>query len=284
MTVPTPNNKVTRYLELVEDRKICRACKNPANPSQDLTNPSEIQGGAFDSDEIGPWSRWQGNLDAELMVVAQDWGDVGWFVREKGCPTNYSKANTTLVELVGEAGFSIGLPYQTSGKGTLFFTNAVLCMKQGNASARVPAEWFRICGAKFLRPLIDIVRPMVIACVGKPAYETVLRAHGIQPGNFREAVDCQEPTQLPGGAAVFAMYHCGALGQTHRNRDAQRKDWRRIHDYFVEILLSLGRRRFGDPSPEAERLLRGIADSERLARMIAALPDAPSWEALLATR
>jgi DNA polymerase len=23
---------------------------------------------------IGPWTQWQGNLNAELMIVGQDWG------------------------------------------------------------------------------------------------------------------------------------------------------------------------------------------------------------------
>ncbi len=51
----------------------------------------------------------------------------------------------------------------------------------------------------------------------------------------------------------------------------------------LEDLLLLGRRRFGDPSAETEIALRGIADANRLARMIAALLDASSWEELLAT-
>ncbi len=51
----------------------------------------------------------------------------------------------------------------------------------------------------------------------------------------------------------------------------------------LEDLLLLGRRRFGDPSAETEIALRGIADADRLARMIAALLDASSWEELLAT-
>ena len=51
----------------------------------------------------------------------------------------------------------------------------------------------------------------------------------------------------------------------------------------LEDLLLLGRRRFGDPSAETEIALHGIADADRLARMIAALLDASSWEELLAT-
>ena len=47
-------------------------------------------------------------------------------------------------------------------------------------------------------------------------------------------------------------------------------------------LLLLGRRRFGEASADTGNVLRGIADADRLARMIAALLDASSWEELLA--
>ena len=51
-----------------------------------------------------------------------------------------------------------------------------------------------------------------------------------------------------------------------------------------EDLLQLGRRRFGMPNPAAETALRGIADADRLARLIEALLDVSSWEELLATK
>jgi hypothetical protein len=51
----------------------------------------------------------------------------------------------------------------------------------------------------------------------------------------------------------------------------------------LEDLLMLGRREFGDASAETENSLRGIADADRLSRMIAALLDVSSWQELLAT-
>ena len=38
----------------------------------------------FRSAQIGPWSLWQGNLDAEIMVIGQDWGDKNYFTKNKG--------------------------------------------------------------------------------------------------------------------------------------------------------------------------------------------------------
>ena len=52
---------------------------------------------------------------------------------------------------------------------------------------------------------------------------------------------------------------------------------------MLRDLLQLGRRRFGEPNPDTEAALRGIADPERLARLVDSVLDVSSWEALLAT-
>ena len=228
------HTKRARYEALVAARKTCRACVDPTNPDRGLTNASVIERGVFDCDEIGAWSQWQGNLDAELMVVAQDWGDVNWFMRAKGYPTSTSPTYTTLVELLRCAGFRINLPNQTHDKGTLFFTNAVLCMKQGGASASVKDKWFRNCGMLFLRPLIDLVQPKVAVCLGKKAYCAVLTAYEMIPRTFSNAVESGEPDLISSGVAVFAVYHCGAYVQnTHRKLAAQREDWKRIGKFLM---------------------------------------------------
>lgn len=59
--------KAAAYAELVAARKGCRLCS-----AIGLTNPCLVDGGRFDSEHIGPWSRWQGSLAADLMIVGQD--------------------------------------------------------------------------------------------------------------------------------------------------------------------------------------------------------------------
>src|SRR5258708_37947538 len=120
--------KQLRYEALVKARKACHVCTG-------VTNASSIERGIYDCDEIGAWSLWQGNLNAQAMIVGQDWGDVDWFLRVKGHPTSTSKTNTTLVELVRSAGLNINLANKTTARGILFFTNANLCRKEGRAKA-----------------------------------------------------------------------------------------------------------------------------------------------------
>ena len=57
------------YCELVQMRK-----EEQMPPG--LANPSEIANGRYDCDHLSPWAKWQGSLDAEIVLVGQDWA--GW--------------------------------------------------------------------------------------------------------------------------------------------------------------------------------------------------------------
>jgi hypothetical protein len=63
--VPIPTSTAERsalYAALVASRKSCRACSG-------LINPAACAGGIHDSEHIGPWSLWQGNLHADLVIA-----------------------------------------------------------------------------------------------------------------------------------------------------------------------------------------------------------------------
>ena len=100
-------NKLPRYQELVEQRKACACCPG-------LANASAIDGGPMDSDRIGPFSRWQGNLEASVMVVAQDFADVEGFREHSGWPGERVRTNTTLAAFLTRA----GIPINPCGSGS----------------------------------------------------------------------------------------------------------------------------------------------------------------------
>ena len=213
----TNMRKFEEYGDLVVTRKACHRCT-------EVTNPADIADGSLDSEQIGPWSRWQGNLDAALMVVGQDWGDTGYFVRHQGQEGPGNPTNLALVELVGLAGISIGDAASSSGLNVVFFTNAILCLKEGGLSGEVQDSWFRNC-VSFLRRQVEIVHPRVVVGLGQRAYESILRGFGMEGGKFRAEVEDGRGRLLANGTRAFAVYHCGAwIQHTHRSMDQQRED------------------------------------------------------------
>jgi len=96
-------SKDVRYSELVEKRK--KYCFNG------LLNPSQIKGGIYDNKTaLGPWSLWQGNLDAQILVIGQDWGDENYYITNKGNDDDKNPTNSSLIKLFQTLDIDIGNP------------------------------------------------------------------------------------------------------------------------------------------------------------------------------
>ena len=214
------------YDELVIRRKECRACRG-------LRNPAEAELREYDSGDIGPWSRLHGDLNADIMVVGQDWGDTKYFQSNCGLDNLRNPTIRTLENLLRATGFGTSLQTYEHGDCGLFLTNAILCLKDGGLQAAVDSTWFKNCGRLFLRPQIEIVSPQVVVSLGQRAHEAILAEFGIKKGPFRNAVESKHGISLPCGSQLFAVYHCGnRILNTHRKFEAQVEDWLRIRNWF----------------------------------------------------
>ncbi len=218
-----PDPKDSDYHALVEQRKACRSC-------QGLTNPAACSNGSYDRDQIGPWSLWQGNLDEKVVVIGQDWGDVKYFEDNRGFDKPGNPTNEKLRLLLNSVGLSIGEPTSlASGGGPLFFTNAILCLKQGGMQSKVQPAWFRNCGIRFLRPMIDLVQPKIVITLGERAYQAVSIAYDQKVLKFRQTVEHESGYLLRPDLLSFPVYHCGARTlRIDRCWDQQLADWARI--------------------------------------------------------
>jgi uracil-DNA glycosylase len=216
-------DKRADYIALVKSRRACRLCDG-------LTNPFEYEGGRFDSDHIGPWSRWQGNLGAKLMVVGQDWGDIGYFRKYEGREAERNPSNETLRELLSSVGIEINPPSATDDvESVIFLTNAILCLKEGGLGASVQSKWFTNCGRYFLKPTIEIVSPKIVVSLGEHAYRSIQRLYDLTRMPLRDAVEQERGFLLPNGFLLFAMYHCSPrVLARHRNLAQQKADWQRV--------------------------------------------------------
>jgi uracil-DNA glycosylase len=223
------------YVSLVADRKACRLC-------EELTNPSTISR-PRDCDRIGTYSLWQGNLASRLVVVGQDSADRESYsnVGKDYIDGHYSwpgaaKTNDNLVKLVAEAGITINPPRDGVSEDIIFLTNAVLCLKEGDMSAFIPPQYFAACGKKFLRPLLDIIKPKAVATLGSGALFAVDAAYGIGIDWTRTLTDLVQSNQtfdLSQSSKLFPMFHPSPrVLARFRSFDKQAEDWRRLGNYL----------------------------------------------------
>ncbi len=217
-------NKLYAYKDLVAKRKSCHECTG-------LCNPSGVARGQYDSDHIGPWSLWQANMNAEVVVVGQDWGNTKYFNKWQGRDQSVDNpTNENLQKLLSIIGVKIGRP-QDQQDQVIFLTNLILCLKTGGLQGRVEDEWFANCSHAFFKPLIEIINPRAIIALGKKVSESILALYGIP---YRKNIPFSEmlsnsPYNLTAPTVLFPVYHCGA-GSVNRNRSMpeQKEDWLKI--------------------------------------------------------
>ncbi|MBK8965220.1 MAG: hypothetical protein IPM36_00805 [Lewinellaceae bacterium] len=216
--------RAEKYLQLVEFRQ--RATFPPG-----LQNPSQIEGGKFDCPQLGPWSLWQGNLDAEMLVIGQDWGDENYFRLNGGRDTDDNLTDQNLRKLLTSIGFDPGPP-SSPMEQPLFFTNGVLGIKSGGMSADLKHDWLRHSSLNFTGPLIEIIRPKLIITLGISAYKAIRFIFPYLPYEPMNNLLKYPPFHLSGSGVLFPMAHCGGLGSVNRNMEEQSKDWKKIVPYL----------------------------------------------------
>lgn len=215
---PKPN----QYEALVAKRKKCRLCVG-------LSNPADRSLRRFDSCEIGPWSLLHGDLNAQLMIVGQDWGDVDYYVCNQGMDNLRNPTMRNLEKILRHIGMDLSITSYSARNRGLFLTNAILCLKSGGLQAKIDPAWVDNCGNRFLRQQVEIVRPKVIVGLGAFAFHALLRAFGQTKRQLRDAICDKAGIEILTDVRLFAAYHCGA-GTINRNRNLQQqfKDWKRI--------------------------------------------------------
>jgi DNA polymerase len=248
-------------------KKACNDCKNSASLGIRLRNPGEAQLSHLDSNQIGSWSIWQGSLTPKILVVGQDWSDLSYYRGDPGTngpggrDDDKNRTNKTLASFLGEIlGRNINLPEDIFAKKKqpdpdLFFTNAILCVKEaycdrtkgscpkiprGTGGLKLPVndEWFEICGKRFL--------PRLILRGGNSNLSEESKAFFAKSTAFESMLEYLKPEYQEGisigNSRLFLVWHCGSsrlCNQTNFKKKygivtqniRQDWDWQRIKSY-----------------------------------------------------
>ena len=225
------------YEDLVAKRKRCRDCE------PDLVNPARSANEEFDSAEIGPWTLWQGDRGSpKLMIVGQDWGTFDDFRNFRGRDFPGAPTNCTIKALLDHVGVCIAQPGgDNQGRQSLFFTNAVLCLRdhlqdenvqRRRRNADPPRECFDRCARSFLGPTIELVAPRFRVSLGNESYASICQVYSLRRAStLKQAVqDTPAGLKLPigNGTTYFPMFHCGPRGSASRPLVKQLEDWTRM--------------------------------------------------------
>ena len=243
-------DKRAEYRKLISDVKGCAANGTCSDNCKGIS----LEGCPF-CDEINLWGYWQGgesHLDADILLVGQDWGNYNdtkckellQRIKQKNNDSRYcldymqkneNSTDKNLCELFKSIGENV-----RKDNPRVFFTNYVLCYRAGNSSISggFKQKWGNNCSPFFER-LVRIIKPNVIICLGRAVYYNVLKTAKMkcQRGKYNDIITGGFVTADFGGhrCNVFPVAHCGALGTANRNKgsyfkelELQKQDWARI--------------------------------------------------------
>lgn len=217
-------NKQDRYLKLVKKRK--------EFDFEELKNPNQINDGEYDTyDVINPWSIWQGNLDAKILLIGQDWGDAKYYIDNKGKDKDSNPTNKNLIELFKSLNIDIGTPSNPNKTSPVFFTNAILGIKDNGMSSAVKDAWIYESTDEFLKPLIEIIEPEIIITLGVSAFKAIKSIYKLKEKSVLKELIHTNPIKVD-NKKIFNFYHCGGLGLANRSLPLQKQDWSIISNYM----------------------------------------------------
>jgi uracil-DNA glycosylase len=213
---------MAEFEDLIAARKACRLCVE--------RSPGRIRSCAefdFDPDVVSHWEQWLGHRNPKLVVVGQDFGNVGYFVRCRGRDEPDNKTNENLYRLLSAAGIAVKPPSQRDIEAPVFLTNSILCIKEGPMAGPILASWVDACTERHLRPLVRLLNPSIIVGMGNAGWRAVRAAFALKDAPrliSRAAGSCW----VADGTRVFAVGHCSPLGIINRPWPEQLADWQRI--------------------------------------------------------
>ncbi len=225
---------------LAEDVSKCHICEKMVTlPHIENSECLENDDHGLDTDRpyVNRWNLWQGNLDADIMVIGQDYGQKEDGVAIEVCSYG-DTTNPTDVRLktLFKDTFAIDLEAK---EVPVFFTNMANCYRKKKTSGGMHPGWLPICANKYMERLIRIIRPKIIIVLGRSAFEALhcmgnLSVKCLDPisskkESYAEMIQRRYQITLDDATIdVFPVYHPGSNSQMNRTFDQQLEDWKRI--------------------------------------------------------
>ena len=189
-------------------------------------NIGDYHGGAYECLHVSPYTKSAGNVDADIMVLLQDWtsdefirGPLGAGVVALGY-TEGLPTNKNLSRLLREH-FNVSL-------GETFATNLFPFIKPGDMGQRIPQRDLVQAGIEFALPQVRIIKPKLMICLGLQTYNAIRQSCGERcVSRLPEAINLPFTFE---GTRIWCQAHTGGRGQAMRGKVKVAEDWRWMSD------------------------------------------------------
>lgn len=203
----------------------------------------DYHGGRYECEFVSPYTKSAKNLDADVMLLLQDWSSDGSLSRpfdadaaKLGHSEHGVRGTSTNSKLKALLGDHLGLTLADT-----YGTNLFPFIKPGGMSARIPPKDLERAATEFALPQLRIVQPKVAICFGKATFNAMRAACGLPAvKSIQEGVDAHFDHA---GTRVWCQAHPAVQAQNTRNRgDKTRvgRDWAALAAFLGRAGLPRG--------------------------------------------
>lgn len=193
--------------------------------------------GSWDFDFVVPWTKSACHLDADLMIIGQDWASEDYLRRNDDAKQRADRAltgqdahlatNHNLKRLLTR---HFGLCFSQT-----YATDVLVYIKPGKMSSHVPLKDLRACAAAYTLPQVDIVKPRMVLCLGAKTFNSVRSALGLAGLKWRNACQPSAHTRL-GSTEFYGVPHTGSWGTKNAGgHDAVAVIWASLANRFYAL-------------------------------------------------
>jgi hypothetical protein len=190
----------------------------------------DYHGGIYECNYVSPYTKSAGNINAKVMIVLQDWCSEDFFKKDVCSETlkyGYTPSIQTNINLKRLLKEHFELDFKD-----IYATNLFPYIKFGAMNAPIKPSDLRRAALDFTLPLIDIIRPNLVVCLGKSVFDAIRSVCGEgSVKNMEQAIQSHFPWK---GAEIWCQAHAGRLGKNNRNKgniDRVSVDWKCMHDH-----------------------------------------------------
>jgi restriction system protein len=211
----TTQEKRQRLSELANQRKAARLDRYACL--------ADFHNGIYECDHVSPWTKSGNNVDADVMVIGQDWASADMLAKwpEHVAELGYDPRLLTNRNLDDLLARHLGLR-----RSDCYLTNLFVFIKSGDASSSIPFADLVWNAHSFTIPQIEIISPKLVICLGLRTFRALMRAAGLNPARTTDAA-IAAPQKI-GSALVHCAAHTGALGTLNRSKELVERDWKAL--------------------------------------------------------
>jgi uracil-DNA glycosylase len=212
------------------------AKKRQAHRSDRYFNLNDFHDGFYECDFVSPWTISANNVNASLMLIAQDWSSFDSLtqapdeeLRQIG-QTWKLRTNRNLRDFL-QRHFKLRF-------ADTYATNLFPFIKKGKLNARIRDADLRDCAEEYAVPQINIVNPKMVLCLGKQTFDALRYVLYKDAINWVDASHPGSHTHLD-GTEIYGVPHTGSWGTNNAGGMPKVDEiWKRLADRLAEISAS----------------------------------------------